>query len=321
MAVPVFQFAVGRDLEMRTITLTQVAFPEAAAAWLETRRPYLSPKTLEGYESCVRTLGAFFAETKLTEITGDHLRAYQRMRMAKAGASIINHETSILQQMLKRIGRWREMENDFQPLPLPKESPGRALTEQEEERLYRIGPTNPNWDIAYCTMVISLNTTAGPGEIRHVRMRDIDWVEKTFRVAAEGAKNQHRIRVIPLNDHAFNAVEYLYKRAKTLGATLESDYLLPFRVHRGTYDFTRPCEGWRTAHKEMCAACEIKIRRYDFRHTAITNLLQNPEVSEETVEAIAGHISHKMKKRYSHIRMKPKREAVEALTKIAKRRA
>lgn len=306
---------------MRTITLTQVGFADAAQVWLETRRPYLAAKTFEGYASCVRVLSAFFGEMKLTEIDADTIRAYQRMRMAKAGASIINHEYSILQQMLKRIGRWAEIAHDCQPLPLPKESPGRALTEQEEDRLYRIGPTNPNWEVAYCTMVISLNSTAGPGEIRHVRLRDIDFEERSFRVAPEGAKNQHRIRVIPLNDEALNAMKYLYDRARKLGATLDSDYLLPFRVHRGTYDFTRACEGWRTAHREMCAACDIKIRRYDFRHHAITRLLENPEVSEETAEAIAGHISHKMKKRYSHIRMKPKREAIEALSRIAPQRA
>jgi hypothetical protein len=34
----------------------------------------------------------------------------------------------------------------------------------------------------------------------------------------------------------------------------------------------------------------------------ITALLEDPRVSEETVEAIAGHVNRKMMKRYSHIR-------------------
>jgi integrase len=306
---------------MRTISITQVSFAEAASAWLETRRPYLKESTFSGYADHLKTLSIFFGEMRLPEIDGDHIRAFQRMRMAKAGASIINRECSVLQQMLKRIGRWVDIQHDYQPLPLPKESPGRALTEQEEERLYRIGPTNPNWEVAYCTMVISLNSTAGPGELRHLRLADIDLQERCFRAGPEGAKNLHRMRSLPLNDEAFRAMEYLYKRALRLGASSENDYLLPFRIHRKAYDFTRPCKGWRTAHNEMSAACGIRIRRYDFRHHAITRLLENPDVSEETVEAIAGHVSHKMKKRYSHIRMKPKREAVEALTRIMKRPA
>jgi len=36
-------------------------------------------------------------------------------------------------------------------------------------------------------------------------------------------------------------------------------------------------------------------------------------VSEETTEAIAGHISHRMKKRYSHVRIEVMRAAVRAM--------
>jgi hypothetical protein len=42
-------------------------------------------------------------------------------------------------------------------------------------------------------------------------------------------------------------------------------------------------------------------------------LLEDPEVSEETAESIAGHISREMKKRYSHVRLAAQRKAVEAL--------
>src|SRR5438445_5861666 len=55
------------------------------------------------------------------------------------------------------------------------------------------------------------------------------------------------------------------------------------------------------------------FRMYDLRHHAITALLKNPHVSEETVEAIAGHISREMKKRYSHVRMDARRKAVSQL--------
>jgi hypothetical protein len=44
--------------------------------------------------------------------------------------------------------------------------------------------------------------------------------------------------------------------------------------------------------------------------------MENPDVSEETAEAIAGHISHCMKRRYSHTRLEVKRAAVEALERI-----
>jgi integrase len=298
---------------VRTGVLTQLGFREAALAWLETRKPYLSPRTYKDYTDYIKTLSLFFAEIRLVEITPDHIRAYQRMRMVRAGGSLINHECSVIQQMLKRIGRWAEVGHDYQPLPLPRESPHRALTEAEEDRLYRLGPNFPQWDVAYCAFVISINSTVGPGELRHVRLCDVDLVERTFRIQPEGAKNAGRIRVIPLNHQALSAMEYLLKRAKDLGAVEPLHYLLPFRVRRGTYDPERPCKGWRTAHNQLCGACGIQVSPYSFRHHAITKLLENPEVSEETAEAIAGHISHAMKKRYSHTRMHVRRAAVEAL--------
>jgi hypothetical protein len=91
---------------MQTIgaQLSSLPFGEAAALWFGTRKPFLSPRTLEDYGHYIETLAFFFGETRLSEITGDHIRAYQAMRQLRAGASCINKECSLLQQMLKRIG-------------------------------------------------------------------------------------------------------------------------------------------------------------------------------------------------------------------------
>jgi len=82
-------------------------------------------------------LSLFFAEVKLTAIGADEIRAYQRMRMARAGPVTINHECSILQQLLKRIGRWEEIKADYSPMRLSKESIGRAITDREEDYAFR----------------------------------------------------------------------------------------------------------------------------------------------------------------------------------------
>ena len=302
---------------MRTATLTQSTWTIAAEAWLESRKPYLSPRTIRDYQDQIKILSKFFGEMRLTEIDGDAIRAYQRMRMGRAGASCINKECSILQQMLKRIGKWAEVAPYYEPMPMPKESPHRALTPVEEDRLYRVGATNPAWEVAYCAFVIAINTTCGAGEIRHLRLMDIDAEKLTLRVQPEGAKNEHRIRVIPLNSTAWKAIEHLQKRATRLGSIEPHHYLLPFRVKKGTYDPERPVKDWRYALREMLIAANINISFYSFRHHPITKLLENPDVSEETAEAIAGHISHRMKKRYSHTRIEVKRSAVEALQRIA----
>jgi hypothetical protein len=56
-----------------------------------------------------------------------------------------------------------------------------------------------------------------------------------------------------------------------------------------------------------------KLRPYDLRHTAITRLCENPTNAEEVIESIAGHITHQMKKRYSHVRVEARRAALAGL--------
>ncbi len=49
------------------------------------------------------------------------------------------------------------------------------------------------------------------------------------------------------------------------------------------------------------------------RHTFISRLAENPNVSEQTIKALAGHVSRQMLERYSHIRSQAKQAAIQAL--------
>ena len=302
---------------MRTATLTQVNFFEAATAWLETRRPYISPKTFHEYELNIKTLTATFGAFRLTEISADQIRAYQRIRMGQCGPFAINHECSVLQQMLKRIGRWPEIAPDYQPLPLPKEKRGKVLRDEQKAILLRIASENPDWAAAYYFAMIAVNTTAGPKETMTLRLKDVDLHERVLTIQPEGAKNIHRIRTIPMNEEALHAAKMAIERARKLGAVEPEHYLFPFRVNKGShYDPSRHQTTFKTAWLKLRAKAGLQgFRMYDLRHHAITSLLENPQVSEETAEAIAGHISREMKKRYSHVRMEVKRHAIDALIK------
>ena len=52
----------------------------------------------------------------------------------------------------------------------------------------------------------------------------------------------------------------------------------------------------------------------DLRHTCITKLAES-QASEQTLMAIAGHVSRSMIEHYSHIRMEAKRAALDAIAK------
>jgi Phage integrase family len=55
------------------------------------------------------------------------------------------------------------------------------------------------------------------------------------------------------------------------------------------------------------------LRFHDLRHHAITELAES-QASDQTVMAIAGHVSPKMLAHYSHVRLEAKRRALDALS-------
>jgi len=305
-------------LKTRESELAYLLFKRAAEAWLETRRLYVSPRTFEDYGKNIKTLALFFGELKLTDIGPDHLRAYQKMRMARVGGRRINQELGLVQQMLKRIGRWQDVGFDYQRLPEPKQSVGRALSDQEYARLFRVAQSRPEWEMAYLFAAISVNTTAGPKEVWSLRLRDLNLEEGFLRVQPDGAKNVHRIRVIPLNPIARAAIERALELARKRGSKDPDHYLFPRRIRGngtwGIYDPTRRCTTCNGAWRKLVVAAGLKgIRPYDMRHTAITDLLSNPEASIETCKSIAGHVSAQIIKTYAHINISAKRTALDSL--------
>ncbi|HUY25926.1 MAG TPA: hypothetical protein VMV27_00785 [Candidatus Binataceae bacterium] len=78
-------------------------------------------------------------------------------------------------------------------------------------------------------------------------------------------------------------------------------------------DFGRPIGEWKSAWRRALKISSVKVRWHDRRHTLVSRLAENPAVSEETIRALAGHVSRSMLARYSHIRADAKRAAISAL--------
>jgi integrase len=304
--------------------LASLIFCEAAPIWLESHRPRIGKGTARDYEQCIRSLLGFFARLPLRDIHIGHFEEYQRMRSAgakpwdrAAGPSRVNHELNTLSQILNRAGLWAPLAAHYHPLPLPRPKVGCALNPDEEARLFRFAASNPRWKLAYWCSLLTANTTAGPAEIRHLRLRDVQLDPPQVHIQ-EGVKNEYRVRMIPLNEPAAWALRQLLKRARELGCTEPDHYLLPHRARNGArgFDPTRPISSWRGSWDKLREAAELPhLRMYDLRHHAITRLLEDEDVSERTVIEIAGHVSRAMLERYSHIRMRTKREAVDALAR------
>jgi integrase len=56
----------------------------------------------------------------------------------------------------------------------------------------------------------------------------------------------------------------------------------------------------------------VGLRFHDMRHLCITELAERG-APDQTIMALAGHVSRRMLEHYSHIRMTAKREAVDSL--------
>jgi integrase len=56
-----------------------------------------------------------------------------------------------------------------------------------------------------------------------------------------------------------------------------------------------------------------RYRWHDIRHTFVSHLAENPAVSDQTIMALAGHVSKQMPEHYSHIRTQAKQDAIAAM--------
>jgi integrase len=162
-----------------------------------------------------------------------------------------------------------------------------------------IAASNKNWEVAHCCLVITDNTGLGPGELRaikgeHMRLEQ----NKVYAAAGDvGDKNEFRIAPVALNEPALAAFEILEERYKEICrkqgiAEDGKHYLIPRRVKKGTYDPRQQASPSfiRSALREIRAAAGMpRLRHYDFRHQCLTTLLEIPEVSIETVQAVARH--------------------------------
>ena len=81
----------------------------------------------------------------------------------------------------------------------------------------------------------------------------------------------------------------------------------------GQVDPTRPTNGWRTAWEKARKQAGVNVRFHDLRVTCITKLAEG-QASDQTIKAIAGHVSQRMLEHYSRIRMDAKRRALDAIS-------
>jgi integrase len=269
----------------------------------------------------------FDPNRRLSSFHEGDLRDYQRWRSApgtdhgKAGPSLINHELGALAHILKLAGLWMPLSPYYERLPEKNWTHPKVLTAEEEDRFFRFAASKPRWRTAYNSARLTSNSTISGCELRTLRLENLrlNHVPPTVNVS-ETAKNKHRMRTVPLNETALTAIRDLLLLARERGSTEPHHHLIAFRTKKRVYVPERPASTYfiRTAFRAIGKACGLPwVTPTSFRHQAITKLLESG-APDETVRAIAGHVSQRAMSYYSHIRIEAKKVALDRLEPVMK---
>jgi len=306
----------------------ELSLNQAGEIYLARRKRHLRPRSLEAYKYHFRTLASFFDPNRmLSSFHEGDLRDYQRWRSladtdhGKAGPSLINHELGALVQVLKLAGLWIPISHYYERMPERNWAHPKVLTAEEEDRFFRFAASRPGWRTAYDSARLTSNSTLSGCELRTLRLENLrlDQIPPTITVA-DTAKNKHRVRAVPLNETALIAVRDLLALARERGSIEPRHHLISFRLKKGTYAPERPASPYfiRTAFRAIGSACGLRwVKPTSFRHQAITKLLESG-APDETVRAIAGHVSQRAMSYYSHIRIEAKKVALDRLQPLPK---
>jgi integrase len=267
----------------------------------------------------------------IVDISGDTVKRYQTARLQEtASPKSINEEVGFLLRLLGdrgdsiRIKLRREKSLKLKT----GESIGKAFSPEQKEALLEAavvtvaskhshaqkGTRSPN---ILPAMLIALNSGMRDAEIRTITWAQIDF-EKQFLTIGKAKTDAGQGRTIPLNDALLSALRDREKWYMIKFGTIKPEwYVFPGRIGKPSegkkrpLDPTKPITSLKTAWRNAKKRAGVEGRWHDTRHTLITELAESG-AGDQTILDIAGHVSRQMLARYSHIRMKAKRTALEA---------
>ena len=262
----------------------------------------------------------------------------------------VNHEVAALRQVLKSVRLWRNIQDDVKMLKEPK-GPGRALSYDHEEKL--IEAIKQGRSPALLPMfILTIDSGLRASEVRNLRYRDLNltWtngaIESGWLTVSKSKTEAGTGRTVPLTRRTcaeltvwlsrFGEGDAGSMKVIRLKTGPSDNYLFPFykvgvsgndrAAHAYGFNPEKPIGDWGKAWDGACrrataklkedfgeSAVGIQYRWHDLRHTFITRLAERPEVSEQTIMSLAGHVSKEMLARYSHIRAAAKQAAIATL--------
>lgn len=286
-----------------------------AKEWVAQKQPHWRTNTQRVMASSLRHLNRAFGRTLLTDISANDITRYQAARY-KAGASgaTINMEVGTLRAVLRKHRLWANLLADVRMLR-QRTDIGRALDVEESRRLLQACQKTRSRSL-FSAVLISLHTGLRNFELRNLRWEDVDMRRKTLRVSTSKTTGGEG-RVIPLTEKAQIALKEWRGKFPSFQPR---HFVFPaekigFPSTRGPAHHVTPDKqmtSWATSWRKARKDAQVECRWHDLRHTFVSRVAES-QVSDSTMMALAGHMSVKMKERYSHTRLEAKRRAIEAI--------
>jgi integrase len=259
--------------------------------------------------------------TKLVgDITDSSVLHYQEDRLReKASPKSINEEVRFLLKMLGDPGELirAQLKKTKQLKLTVHKRIGKAFDSEESEKLSGRARMSRSPHM-YPAFMLARNGGLRDTEIKTLTWGQINFDARTVKVGRAKSEAGEG-RVVPLNIEVYQAlVEHRAWYRKRFGEVREEWYVFPWGRPMPS-DPTRHITSFKTAWKTMRKNATVTGRWHDNRHTLITELAESG-AGDETIMEIAGHVDRQMLRHYSHIRMKAKREALEAVA-VKRRRS
>jgi integrase len=298
----------------------------AAREWIVDKAG-MSPKTISGCQQRLVPLLRVFGKRLVCDIDYSDVVKYRADRLLDGMSNrTVNYEVGCMRGILKRYGLWAAIGDRIKKLR-ENTDVGRALSIEDEDLLLNACQRSHAPSLLPL-FIFARDTGLRAAEMKSLRRRDLrlkwhDGVIVCGEVIVPKSKTEAGTgRLVPLSRDVCSALTIWLSRFK--GST-ESAYVFPRHavqmLPRGQQSkisfaiLSKPVQSWQRAWRTALRTAGIHYRWHDLRHTFITRLAENPSVSEQTIRALAGHVSKQMLERYSHIRKEAKQDAICALSR------
>jgi integrase len=288
------------------------AMGEIADEFLEDYKLRL-PQSATFAEYAIGHIKRLLGDRMLVDVNEACVIRYQNDRLTeRAAPKTVNEEVGFLLRIMGDLGdvlRVRLKKKKKLKLKVRNDI-GKAYTAEEKERMLDQA-ANARSPHIYLALTLALNAGVRDAELRGLTWDQIKFA-KGYLVVGQSKTEAGEGRTIPLNSSLLPVLrEYAVWYKEKFGATRPEWYVFPFGRPRPT-DPTRPITTFKTAWRNVRKNAKVTGRWHDNRHTLITDLAESG-AGDQTIMDIAGHVSKRMLRHYSHIRMEAKRTALESI--------